>query len=109
AQNQIEVARLWEIFSVEERAIVVRRKASNPQIVEEFSRLLRLAPGPFEIRRVEFDALITHPSHGSQRGLRIPFKFLANGIELQPDGNRIRGAGIPCPRKDRGISQKPAA
>ncbi len=51
--------------------IVVCRITAETEIVQELLHLLGLIFGPLEIRRVEFDALVSHLSHGAHRRFRI--------------------------------------
>ena len=99
AQNQIHVARFADFLRAQVRSVVVRREASDAEIVQELSHLLGLSFGPFEIGRIEFNALISHLCNGAHRSLGISFQFFADRVEFQAGGNRFRRANRKRPRQ----------
>src|SRR6266478_3881664 len=86
--------------------VVVCREAPDPQIVQKLSHLLGLTLGPFEIGRIEFDALKSHLRDGAHGGLRVFFQFIADRIKFEAERNRFCGANRNGPRQHRRKSEK---
>src|SRR5438309_1000227 len=106
AQNQVEVARFADFLRTEIRTVVVRREASNTEIVQKLPHLIGLRFRPLEIGRIEFNALVSHFRDGANRALGVFFEFLAHRIEFQSGGDRFRRASRKRPRQHRRKSNK---
>ena len=81
--------------------------APHAKVVEQLAHLLGLSLGPFEIRGIKLDALISHLSYGAYRGLWIFLETLAHGIQLEANRyGRCRCRTFKRPGQRRGESQE---
>ena len=60
AENQVQVSRALDVLRAEIVFVVVRRVATDAQVIHQLAHLLGLRLGPFKVGSVELDRLVSH-------------------------------------------------
>ena len=103
AQSLVQLDGLGDPVGREGLPVVVSGIAANAERVQFLADLLGVIESPVVIGRVELDALVAHLRDAANRSHQVLFQFVANGVELEADGDVFiggqSGTQRRCPEK----------